>query len=168
MYGIPENPMISPKTRICLYYVENDMNLLLDLKQLVAILDFLPTMRSLKYLLTTPLCTEYLKNPTKDTKTRIGLYYFENEMNLLLDLEQMAVILDFTHNAMSKLISDHTTRSGVPENPIVNTKIKKLFLFCRKCANLKFDLHQMAAILNLFNLLRSLKDILLISGRYAL
>ena len=72
----------------------------------------------------------------------------------------MADILDFTNNAMSKIISNHTTRSGLPKNPIVDTKIKKLLL------NLKFDLHQMAAILNLFNFLRSLKDILLISGIY--
>ena len=34
--------------------------------------------------------------------------------------------------------------------------------------NSKFDLPQMAAILNLFNFLRSLKDILLISGKYAI
>ena len=26
----------------------------------------------------------------------------------------MAAILDFTHNAMSKVIYDHTTRSGIP------------------------------------------------------
>ena len=42
MYGIPENPMIDAETRICLYYVENDMNLLLDLEQLAAILAFYP------------------------------------------------------------------------------------------------------------------------------
>ena len=31
-------------------------------------------------------------------------------------------LLDFTHNAMSKVISDHTTRSGIPENPIVDNQ----------------------------------------------
>ena len=44
----------------------------------------------------------------------------------------MAAILDFTHNAMYNVIADHTTRSGIPENPIVDTKIMKLLLFCRK------------------------------------
>ena len=44
----------------------------------------------------------------------------------------MAAILDFTHNAMSKVISDHTTRSGIPVNPIEDTKIMKLRLFCEK------------------------------------
>ena len=44
MSGIPENPMIDTKTRICLYYVENDINLLFDLEKMAAILDFLPTM----------------------------------------------------------------------------------------------------------------------------
>ena len=80
----------------------------------------------------------------------------------------MAVILDFTHNAMSKVMwfADHTNRSGIPENHIVDTEIMKLLPFCS--VNVKFDLHQMAAILNLFNFLRSLKDFLLISGRYAL
>ena len=63
-------------------------------------------------------------------KTRICLYYVENDMKLLPDLEQMAAILDFTHNAMSNVIADHTTRSGIPENPIVDTNITKL-LFCR-------------------------------------
>ena len=61
MYSIPENPMLDTKTRICLYYVENDMNLLLDLEQMAAILDFLPTMQCLKYSPTTPLCRTYLK-----------------------------------------------------------------------------------------------------------
>ena len=46
----------------------------------------------------------------------------------MFDLSQMAAILDFTHNAMS----DHTTRSGIPENPIVDTKIMMLRLFCEK------------------------------------
>ena len=36
-------------------------------------------------------------------------------MNLLLDLEQMAAILDFfTHNAISKIFSDNTTVSDIP------------------------------------------------------
>ena len=91
------------------------MNLLLDLQQMAAILDFLPTIQCLKYLLTTPLCTAYLKNSWWMPKTQIFLYYFENDMNLLLDLEQMAAILDFfTHNAMSKIFSDNTTVSDIP------------------------------------------------------
>ena len=77
----------------------------------------------------------------------------------------MAAILDF---AMSKVISNHTTRSGIPENPIVDTpKSRSCSYSVENGVNLKFDLHQMAAILNLLNFLRSLKDILLISGKYA-
>ena len=34
----------------------------------------------------------------------------------------------FTHIAMSKVISDHTTKSGIPKNPIVDTIIMKLLL----------------------------------------
>ena len=33
----------------------------------------------------------------------------------MFDLSHMAAILDFTHNAMSKVISDQTTRSGIHE-----------------------------------------------------
>ena len=50
MYSIPENPMIdTKKTPICLYYVENDMHLLLDLEQMAAILDVLRIMQCQKY-----------------------------------------------------------------------------------------------------------------------
>ena len=44
------------------------MNLLLDLQQMAAILDFLPTMQCLKYVLTTPLCAANLKNLMMDAK----------------------------------------------------------------------------------------------------
>ena len=56
----------------------------------------------------------------------------------------MAAILYFTHNAMFKVISDHTTRSGKPKNPIVDTKSS---YSVENYVNLKFDLCQMAAIL---------------------
>ena len=46
----------------------------------------------------------------------------------------MAAILDFTHNAMSKILSDYTTMSGITENRIefVDIKIMNLQLFCRE------------------------------------
>ena len=52
MYGIHENHKIDTKTQNCLYYVENNMILLLDLEQMAAILKVLPTMHCLKYFLT--------------------------------------------------------------------------------------------------------------------
>ena len=158
----------TPWIRICLYYVENDMNLLLYLEQMDAISNFLPTMQWLKYFLTTPLCTAYLKTAWWTQTTRICLYYVENDMNLLLDLGQMAAILDFIHNAMSKVIADHTTRSGILKNPIVNTKIMKLHLFCRKLCQFKFWPSPNGGHIEFVQFLRSLIDILLISGRYAL
>ena len=51
------------KTRIYLYYVENEINLLFDLERMAAILDFLPTMQYLKYFPTTPQSPAYLKTP---------------------------------------------------------------------------------------------------------
>ena len=44
----------------------------------------------------------------------------------------MEAILDFTHNAMSKIISGHTIMSGINENPIVDTKIMHLLISYRK------------------------------------
>ena len=35
----------------------------------------------------------------------------------------MVVILDFTHNAMAKIISGHTIMSAIPENHMVDTKV---------------------------------------------
>ena len=61
MYGIPENPMTDTKNTNLPLLFANDMNLLLDLKQMAAILDFLLTMQCLKYFPTTPLCRTYLK-----------------------------------------------------------------------------------------------------------
>ena len=64
MSGIPENPIIdTKKTRICLYYIKNDINLLFDLEQMATIFDFLPTMQCQKYFLTIPLCPAYMKAP---------------------------------------------------------------------------------------------------------
>ena len=40
--------------------------------------------------------------------------------------------LGFYQQAMSAVISNPTPRSGIPENPIVDTKIVSLLLFCRK------------------------------------
>ena len=43
----------------------------------------------------------------------------------------MAVILDITHIAMSKIISGHIIMSGIPENHMVDTKIMNLPIFFR-------------------------------------
>ena len=61
----------------------------------------------------------------------------KKNINLLFDLVKMAAIMDFTHNAMSRELSLHTTMLGVPENHLINTKIINHI-------NLLFDLDQMA------------------------
>ena len=40
------------------------------------------------------------ENPMVDTKITNLLYSEDNDINLLFDLEHIAAILDFTHNAM--------------------------------------------------------------------
>ena len=56
------------KTRICLYYVENDINLLFDLEQMAAILYYLPTIQCRKYFLTILLCPVYIKTQDRHQK----------------------------------------------------------------------------------------------------
>ena len=41
-------------------------------------------------------------------------------------------ILDFIHNAMSKVLSYHITMAGITEARMLDTKIKNLRLFCQK------------------------------------
>ena len=45
----------------------------------------------------------------------------------------MAAILDFSQNAMVKVLANHTTISGIPQNPTIDTKIMLSRLFCQKC-----------------------------------
>ena len=44
----------------------------------------------------------------------------------------MAAILDFIHYAVSKVLSDYITMSGITENRMLDAKIMNLRLFCRK------------------------------------
>ena len=54
-------------------------------------------------------------------------------MNYLFDLRQKAVILDFNHTAMSKVLSGHTTMSDIPENRMIEIKIMNMLPFCQTC-----------------------------------
>ena len=44
----------------------------------------------------------------------------------------MVAMLDFIHNAMSKVLSFYITMLGITEARMLDTKIKNLRLFCRK------------------------------------
>ena len=69
------------------------------------------------------------KNPTwLLQKSRICFHYVDN----YILFSQMAAILDFTHNAISKVLSNPSTMSAIPENPMVDTKSMLLWPFCRK------------------------------------
>ena len=70
-----------------------------------------------------------LENSLVHTKIMIVLLFYLYCFTLLA---QMAAILDFIHNAMSKVLSDYITMSGITEGRIVDIKIKNLRLFCRK------------------------------------
>ena len=74
--------------------------------------------------------SDILENPMVHTKIMIVLL-FENDINSLFYLAQMAAILDFFHNAMAKVLSYYITMSGITEARMLDTKIKNL----RKCGN---------------------------------
>ena len=61
MSGINENPRMDTKNTSMPQLCLNDINLLFDLGQMAAILDFLPTMQCRKYFLTMPLCLAYFQ-----------------------------------------------------------------------------------------------------------
>ena len=62
----------------------------------------------------------------------------------------MTPILDFANYAMSKVFFDHTTMSGMPKNPIVDTKKTTKICYYSKenDINLLFDLEYMTNILD--------------------
>ena len=61
MSGIPENPMVDIKSRICNYSIGDYINLLFDLAQMTAILDFALIFKvwNIQHIF---LLTHYLKN----------------------------------------------------------------------------------------------------------
>ena len=62
----------------------------------------------------------------------ISFYSVKNYINSLFHLAQMAAILDFINNTMSKVLSDYITMSGTSEARMLDTKMKNMRLFCRK------------------------------------
>ena len=53
--------------------------------------------------------------------------------NYFFSFADKATILDFTNNALSIVVFGYTTRTGLPENPMVHTEIMNLLSFCRIC-----------------------------------
>ena len=49
---------------------------------------------------------------------------------ILFDFGKMMASLAFSYNAIFRVLSGHTTVSGVPENDKIDTKITKPPLFC--------------------------------------
>ena len=101
---------------------------------LAVILDFMLKARSFENLICNIRKSDQKSaNPKVDTEIMHLLLLCENYTNLMCNIGKIVAILDFfTHNAMSKVLSDHIIRSGIPENSIVDTKIMKLPLFSQK------------------------------------
>ena len=84
---------------------------------------FLPTMQYLKYFPTTPQCPAYLKNPWLTQKnTNMPLSCRKWYQFIVWPWTNGGHLRFFTHNAISKIFSDNTTMSGIPENPMIDTK----------------------------------------------
>ena len=69
-------------------------------------------------------------------------------MNLFFTLHQMAAILYFNHNAMTKVRSGRTTMSDIPGNPKVHTRIVIRYYFVETDINVLFLFAQMGTILD--------------------
>ena len=65
----------------------------------------------------------YLENRRHTSKLWSSLYLIENISIYCFDLDQMAAILDFTLNAITKVRSGHTPMSDMLWNLMVHTKI---------------------------------------------
>ena len=75
----------------------------------------------------------YNENPTwLLPKSRICFHFVDNYIYINFLFSQMEAILDFAHYAISKVLLNHFTMSGILENPMVDTKIILLRPFCRK------------------------------------
>ena len=59
-------------------------------------------------------------------------YFIQNDTNLLYYLAQIAAILDFNNNPMSKVLSDYITMSGITKTLMLHNNIKNLHQFCQK------------------------------------
>ena len=66
----------------------------------------------------------------------------------------MEAILDFTYNAISKIISGHTIMSGITEKSMADIKITNLLIFLGNYINLFFDLVQNGGHFDFFYVLR--------------
>ena len=102
-----------------------------DVAQMAAILDFTHNAMTRVRSGHTRM-SDILENPMVTLKLWLCFYSVKNDINSLFYLAQMAAILDFIHNAMSKVLSYYITMSGIIEARMLDTKIKNLRLFCRK------------------------------------
>ena len=155
MSGIPENLMIYTKTRICVYYIENDINLLLNLEQMAAILDFLPTMQYLIYLPTTPQYPAFLK---RHKNTNMPLLYWKMipVYSLTLNKWRPSWIFYPEHNVENIFWQYHYVRhTWKPQDR--HKKTRKCLYYVENEINLLFDLGQMAAIIGFLPTMQRLK-----------
>ena len=102
----------------------------------------------MKYVLATPVFQTYLKTLWYTPKLCLCFYSVQNDINSLFHFGQMAAILDFIHNALSKVLSYYIIMPGITEARMLDTKIK-------------FHLVQMAAILDFVIFLCLKKKIIL-------
>ena len=132
MSSMPENPMVDSKNDI-------SASMLLKMTSIHCLTLYkwqpswiLPTMQCQKYFLTRPLCRAcpkpYRRHQNHEyftiLKKMISIYC------LTLNIWRPSWILPTMQ--CPKVRSGHTTMSGVPENPMVYTKITHLLLFWRK------------------------------------
>ena len=75
----------------------------------------------------------YLESHRLTTKSGIWFNSVKKNINdIEFDFEEMTVILDGTHNAMSRMLSGYTTMSAVHKDYDIDTNIMNPLQFCQK------------------------------------
>ena len=90
--------------------------------QMAAVLNFIHNKMS-NYPLATHLNWAYLETRRHSPKSWSSFDFIENVSIYCFDFVQMASILDFTRNAITKVRPGHTPMSDMLGNPIVHTKV---------------------------------------------
>ena len=108
--------------------------------------------KMLSYPLATQLNWAYLENQGHSSKSWNSFHFIENVSIYCFDLVQMAAILDFTRNAISKVRSGHTPMSDMLGNLWYTPEVWFCFYFIKiNYINLLFHLAKITAILDFIN-----------------
>ena len=114
--------------------IKNDINLLLVLGKSGGHLWFYPQCNVLRSCLPRRYVRHTWRHYDRHQSHKSVSNMSKNGTDWLFNFGKVATILDVTHNAKPEVFFGQTTMSGIPENPMVDTKIMNLHQLCTKLA----------------------------------